>query len=295
MKTTIVCFALAILLGVGLHIPVLTSFIAMGVIYLVHVVSARMGTGVDKVLSWIKSIGNVLMGLVIFLSIRFLAAKALGLYPLDSYETLDDSGGLYWILLGGHDVSTRLLWELMFAFVAGQITVMWVKGTHKFPVRAIIVSSLIIITLQIAYPEYMATWATKHEVATNLENRGWVGSAWHGTGVLLFGKDQPKQSPQVGSQANVYNAPPQAPEPPKLRALTPATLTLDYGFSLEADAPIMVQYPGEKPFLFNPRKSGDCQPLPQPRNTGPKNFWDPDNPTNGHVSFRIYRGKGTCE
>jgi len=41
-------------------------------------------------------------------------------------------------------------------------------------------------------------------------------------------------------------------DPSKVSATTPATLTLDYGFSLEADGPIMVQYPGEKAFLFKP-------------------------------------------
>jgi len=78
----------------------------------------------------------------------------------------------------------------------------------------------------------------------------------------------------------------------KLRATTPATITADYGFSLEADAPIMVQYPGEKPFLFTP--GGDCNQLPQPKHSGPKKFWDPKNPENGHIGFRIYRGAGRC-
>jgi len=93
------------------------------------------------------------------------------------------------------------------------------------------------------------------------------------------------------------NPPPATPtvvEPIKMRATTPATITADYGFSLEADGPIMVQYPGEKEFLFDPRAHGGCQQLPQPRNSGPKKFWDPSDPENGHISFRIYRGRGVC-
>lgn len=81
--------------------------------------------------------------------------------------------------------------------------------------------------------------------------------------------------------------------PTKMRFSTPETLTIDYGFSLEANAPIMVQYPDEKPFLFDP--GGDnCQQLPQPQHSGPKKFWDPNNKENGHIGFRIYRGRGKC-
>ncbi len=80
--------------------------------------------------------------------------------------------------------------------------------------------------------------------------------------------------------------------PAKINAVTPTELTADYGFFLEADAPIMVQYPGEKPFLFKP--GGPCNQLPQPKNSGPKKFWDPKDPKNGHIHFRLYRGSGKC-
>jgi hypothetical protein len=110
--------------------------------------------------------------------------------------------------------------------------------------------------------------------------------------------DATKRAEAEKTATQIYAAahPPPAPvmtAPTKLRATTPVTLSLDYGFSLEADGPIMVQYPGEKPFLFNPGGEG-CQQLPQPRNSGPKKFWDPKDPDNGHISFRIYRGNGEC-
>jgi hypothetical protein len=105
-----------------------------------------------------------------------------------------------------------------------------------------------------------------------------------------------KKAEAEKAAAQVYAAAhPPAPvvtAPTKLRATTPVTLSLDYGFSLEADGPIMVQYPGERLFLFTP--GGGCQQLPQPQNSGPKKFWDPKDPDNGHISFRIYRGKGEC-
>ena len=55
---------------------------------------------------------------------------------------------------------------------------------------------------------------------------------------------------QVAEHARTHpqQSAPTGEAPLKVRATTPATITADYGFSLEADAPIMVQYPGEKPF-----------------------------------------------
>lgn len=106
-----------------------------------------------------------------------------------------------------------------------------------------------------------------------------------------------KQDSVVAAYAAAHpaTAPMAQPEmPEKVRAETPATITADYGYSLEADGPIMVQYPGEKPFLFDP-KGKECQQLPEPRDVGPKKFWDPKDPTNGHIGFRIYRGgNGRC-
>ncbi|MBI2631095.1 hypothetical protein HYW73_02665 [Candidatus Nomurabacteria bacterium] len=133
---------------------------------------------------------------------------------------------------------------------------------------------------------------------TDIENDGWIGSPlkriWRGA----FGKrkDPPPTAPHTRtSRVREHTTVAPASEPPiKVRGTTPTEVTANYGFSLEADAPIMVQYPGEDAFLFNPSATGDCQQLPQPRRSGPKKFWDPNDPENGKVSFRIYRGGGHC-
>ncbi len=95
-----------------------------------------------------------------------------------------------------------------------------------------------------------------------------------------------------GNGVCVEGTPPAPPAPPKVSGVTPTEITANYGFFLEADAPIMVQYPGEKAFLFKP--GGPCNQAPQPKNSGPKKFWDPKDPKNGHIHFRLYRGSGKC-
>lgn len=75
-------------------------------------------------------------------------------------------------------------------------------------------------------------------------------------------------------------------QPSIIYGTTPATITADYYFRIEADGPVLVQYPGEKPVLYNPGR-GFVQ-LPEPNRSGPKVFTDPRDPANGHVGFRLY-------
>ena len=76
--------------------------------------------------------------------------------------------------------------------------------------------------------------------------------------------------------------------------VTPATVNPDSGqwANLEIDGPVMLQYPGEKAFLVTP---GGCKQLPQPRQGGPKKLWDPKDPENGHIGFRIYKVPRSCK
>ena len=227
---------------------------------------------------WVRAAGNVAMGVIIFLTLRFLAAGVLGLYPIDTYGAINDAGGLYGIL-PGHDVSKVIMWEVVFAMVAEHIMVMWVKGTHKLPVRVVIVTSLLVLGLQIAVPDYTNTWASRSDVSTTLEHNGVVGAAAKGTWVFLFGKPTPKPTATPLSAP----APTHASRPPIVTATTPASIRADYHFRIEADGPIWVQYPGEKPVLFTPGKG--FQQLPQPREPGEKVFTASNG---GHVGFRLY-------
>lgn len=286
IRATLASIMLAILLRVGLGIPFFTTFIALGIIFVTHVVFTEMGTGVTNLWSGIKLTSNMVMGLVVFLALRFLAAKVLGLYPADTYETIDNSGGLRWIL-PGHDISSVILWEVCFAFVAGKLTVDWANNKSK-TVGAIFVASLLVLTLQIALPKYTATWPNRDVVSATLVDNGVLGATAKGARVFLVGKPTPP--PPAGSPATVYV--PVVTGPPQIvYGTTPATIVADYGYNLESDAPIMVKYPGEKEFLFTP---GGCQHLPQPRESGPKKFWDPKDPGNGKVAFRLYRIERPC-
>jgi len=210
------CFAgtvLAILLRIGLGIPILTTFVSLAIIYVMHLLMTEMGSGVQTALKLTKSAGNMLMGVVIFLALRFLAAKALGLYPASTYDQIDSSGGFRWIL-PGYDISSVILWEVMFAFVAGGLSVAWVKGQHRKIVVGIFAVSLLILSLQLAFPKYTATWASKDQTSRNLTEHGVVGASVKAVCTLLFGQSakQNDNPPPKGAGEVNHSALPEFPQ-----------------------------------------------------------------------------------
>lgn len=245
IRTTIASLLLAILLRVGLGVPLLSTFIALGIIFITHIVMTEMGTGATTAWGWVKSMGNVAMGVVIFLALRFLAAKAMGLYPIETYGVINDSGGLQWIL-PGRDISSWILWEICFAMVAGQVTAMWVRGTHKLPVRMVIVGSLAILTLRIAYPRYIDSWATREEVSTTLIDHGVVGASAKGVWVLMFGRPTPSAPTPAGRPVSY------APATPIAECSANPTCSLHVGWDTKiktGDRPVLVKFHGKTEWI----------------------------------------------
>jgi len=212
------------------------------------------------------------MGLVVFLALRFLAAKALGLYPIETYGVINDSGGLRWIL-PGHDISSWILWEVCFAMVAGQVTAMWVKGTHRFPVRVVIVGSLAILTLRIAYPSYVDSWASREEVATTLINHGVVGSGVKGVWTLMFGRPTPtppQKSPANGVPITF------APATPIAECTTPCTVPVGWGTIMKTGGrSVLIKYHGKTEWIRLSGRENDKITLDQ-FSPGPAEFATPD-------------------
>jgi hypothetical protein len=75
-------------------------------------------------------------------------------------------------------------------------------------------------------------------------------------------------------------------------AVTPITLTLDYGFHVKANSPVSIKYYGENKTVTVPAGDG-CYQMPQPLYSGPKVFTDPKNP-NGRITFTVTLGSGLC-
>lgn len=217
-------FGLALVLAIASKIPLLATLLVMGMI-----VYAGWKA------SWTANqLGiRIVLGVTIFVTLRFLAAKVLGLYPADTFNTLDNSGGIYWILVG-HDVSTRILWEVAFAFVAGQITLDWVTGKSKLA-KAFIVFGFVVMT-----------WYFLSQANSTVENEGIVGAGWKGVRVVLFGKPSP-----TAPQATYVPQPPPPPQP-IATCTTPCKMQIGWNTQIASDGKlVLIKFSGKtKQFHF---------------------------------------------
>jgi hypothetical protein len=295
-RTLFATFVLSIFLRAALGVPFLSTFLAVGIIYLMHVLMTELGTGFNNAVSWVRRAGNIALGVAIFLALRFLAAKVLGLYPVDTYTTLDDSGGLYWVL-GGKNISSWILWEVMFAFVAGKLVVLWARGQDKW-VGAIFVTSLIILSVQIAWPEVINALPKRKSVATaiveEVSAHGIVGGGARGAWVVAFGPGKAK--PTATTTPSVSPSGTEITD--HIEGVTPVEIELfqTYGYTWVWKAeikdgkeePLRTKFPTGEVIDYG---DGNCHPGPPAPGVGrfSYTFTDPRDEANGHVKFRIDR------
>lgn len=210
-QSVIAMLLLALGLWEGFGVPFLDAVIAIGIIYTFGVVAEQkeIRDTAKTAWGWLRSSGNVLAGVVVFLSLRFIAAKVIGLYPINTYNELG-AGGVLYNVLPTHNISKTLLWELTFAMFAGQLTKMWVQETNKFPVRLIIVGSCAVVSLQLALPDLKPLWPTRKQIAenildsgVNILDSGFVGAGAQGAWIFLFGKPTPRPSVMAEAPAPV--------------------------------------------------------------------------------------------
>lgn len=247
IRTILASIGLAILLKAGFAVPLMTSFVALGIIYLARVVATEMRPGLDTAKGWLKFMGNTLLGVVTFLALRLIATSFLGLPLAQTYQKLEDSGGLYWTLFGA-DVSNVILWEILFAILAGGLVVAWIRGRGGKLVMAIFVIAFLVVTLQVRFPKSAeavsaesAGWDTKLE--TRIKEKG------------AFGAILPDVGASSGEWRNIQAVPDQE------RAVK---LPYLHWFDLNPEAVVVVRNENGDEFLWKPddtvfRHAGDCK------------------------------------
>ena len=217
-------------------------------VYVMGVVKAQMavvGTGVGAVWRWIKNSRNVLAGVAVFLVLRFLAGKVLGLYPIDTYGAIDSSKDPYGILLG-KNTPEIILWEITFAMVAGQLTKMWVTGTNKTPVRVIIVIALFILTwrwiLPLALPELYSTLPSGSDVDKGLAKKS----------KSFFSPPPPSTNTPP---ATVATAKPVETLVLMYEGITPCSIDIQYRAKIRTDGdPLLIKFTGVAEWFPHPGK-----------------------------------------
>lgn len=204
---------LAILIKAVLHVPFTTMFVSVVTIYSMYVVLEKLGITPKKIETawgWARKALNIGLVLVLCLVLRYIAAKVTNVYPSD---TLAERGETFHWLLRGHNMASTILWEIIFALLAGGLAVAYVYGKGRFLVTTILVVSFWILSLQMALPEYTKTLHNRHEVSTNFVKHGTIGGPAVVLWEVAFGRSEPKPTPPPAAEERARTNPPPATRP----------------------------------------------------------------------------------
>jgi hypothetical protein len=284
IRAVITSALISLLVKAVLHIPFFVTFSAFGIIFLLHVLRRQMGSSATTAWEWIKEIKSVVVEVIVFLAIRYLVGMALNLYPSDTLSTAKQSGGLWEGIILARNVSGLFMLEVTLAFIIGQITVKWGRGTtgaDKFPVRAVIVVSCLVLVLQHLFPKYIEkTWPTKEKISARLERNenGVLGTPIVAAWRLAWGPPAPRpvRTPSTTLATTVATTVPQVVQLPD--HTTPCTIDIKEIRDLYTDGyPIWALPPGwpeEKKIFYSGRghvivQGGDIH-------SGTWKFWSAD-------------------
>ncbi|MBP9748177.1 MAG: hypothetical protein KBD17_00920 [Candidatus Pacebacteria bacterium] len=187
IRDVVTSFLLAIALRAGFEIPFISAFLAIVIVFLTQVLLTDLKVGFQASAKGLKFTARVIAGVVIFITIRYLLAEVVGFYPVDSKNLLGPAGGLQG-LMGSRGISKVLMFEIVYAFVAGKLVANWVSEKDGGAVKLIFTTAFCFLFLQFVVPTYTNSFPSWGQVGQKLVDRGLVGSAWDGAWTLAFGK-----------------------------------------------------------------------------------------------------------
>ena len=280
IPTLIASFLLAFVLKEAWEIPISSTLLAVGIIYFMHVVVGQMGSGITTAKKWLENAGKVVMAMVIFLALRFIAWDVLNLSPVETFKMVKGAGGATHMLPNG--MPRRVLWEIIFAMFAGGLTIAYVQDKGRTIVKTIFGLSLFILSLQLGFPSYAKTWPNREAVSTNLVRHGVVGTAVIGTWRLAFG---PSDQQPTTSTAPVAAKPAEDALVLKSEKVTPCEAFVGYNYKIRTDGhPLRIKFKGCDWIEFP--AEGDFSP-PATFEAGEARFASPDR-LHQNVKVQVY-------
>ncbi len=173
-RIAFVAIAFAIAIRIAFHVPITVSVTAIAVAVMAQALYNLLPQEFALLRKWLGVAIGCIVGVSIFLILRYIAAKYLGIYPIQTVSAIRQAHGLKGIA-GGTNVPSPVLFEVLFAIVFGGLAIAWVKG-HRFLVSAIFLLALIVVTLEVSFKEYHDTFMNRDETAHELATKGVVGT-----------------------------------------------------------------------------------------------------------------------
>lgn len=278
-------FLLAIALRAGFEIPFISAFLAIVIVFLTQVLLTDLKVGFQASTKGLKFTARVMGGVLIFITIRYLIAEVMGVYPVDSRNLLGTAKGLQG-LVWSRDISKILMFEVVFAFVAGKLVANWVSEKDGGAVKLIFTTAFCILFLQFVVPTYTNSFPSWDQVGQKLEDRGLIGGGLDGLRTLAFGKSATPAPTPVSPPSP--SAPLRKVLIPEFEGFTPVNYDIDWEFHIDTDGdPILMKFPG----VPEPVRYSGKGEMPTPSRETGKTHITSGLPSNQPVRVRISRVK----
>lgn len=127
----------------------------LAMFYLAGIVAAEMRLTTTS-LGWLK---RGAIGLVVFVALWFVVGGFVGVYPIDFFNAIVSGRGFWNLFLGkGGGDSHIVLWGVIFILLFGAVAMSTTRSQGNLG-RNILIAGIVVLSLWILVPRWMATWA----------------------------------------------------------------------------------------------------------------------------------------
>jgi hypothetical protein len=205
-RSIVSCVLVAALSKAVFDLPFFKVFFALLLIYATQVLLAEkeMKDGVEKIWTWLsEKLPMALKGFALFLVLRIIVGAVLGLPPIESYQAWKSGGARG--LLTGLNTSEVLLFEVLFACVAGGLTSAYVHKSARVIINVTLIVALAVVMFRRGLPGYTASLPNQEEVEVTMKRHGSIGGSLVHVWGVAFGfpptntppTRQQQQAPEV--------------------------------------------------------------------------------------------------
>ncbi|MEI8174684.1 MAG: hypothetical protein WCG28_01910, partial [bacterium] len=138
--------------------------------------------GVKNAWGWTKKMGNVGIGIAIFLVLLLLGSILEELLAPNRPEKLS------------------LAWNAIIILFSSGLAVASVTG-NRWWIGIILTIAFLVLTVQLGFPTYAKTWPDEKTISTNLDQHGFLGTGWKAVRRLANGRPVPTPPPPTNTVA----------------------------------------------------------------------------------------------
>ncbi len=150
----------AVVIRILVPIPIATMFAVLLFFYMLQIIEEYFGRGARIAASWITVALRTVVAFAAFIALRFLIGQVLGLYPVDTLNYWQGSGGFTGVFWGRY-APANITYDLIILGFLGWV--MWgcLRGERMAKVAAVILVSFLVFG--VLFPMWASTLPAKKQ------------------------------------------------------------------------------------------------------------------------------------